>query len=165
MFRPDFSQISVSGGEVDASEQKSEHLEACTPCRWEVAVLPPGPRRQRQDRLRHGDGQRARRAPCRRQLRNLVLQPEPDLAEVWTEAADAVRQQAQLADDLRHRETPSEEFAHEIEVAGVGVLLFIGFFGVWIARRTYKSPIHRKTECCTPCDWPPLSIRRFPACR
>ena len=38
-----------------------------------------------------------------------------------------------------HKETPSEEFAHEVEVAHhLLVSLFIGFIGVWIARRTYK---------------------------
>ena len=50
----------------------------------------------------------------------------------------AAKQAVQLASDISHKATPSEEFAHEFEVAIICCLLFIGFIGVWIARRAYK---------------------------
>lgn len=49
MFRPDSLHFQYLEGEVDAIEQKSEHLEARASRRWEVAVLPPGAGRQGQD--------------------------------------------------------------------------------------------------------------------
>jgi hypothetical protein len=53
-------------------------------------------------------------------------------------ASYAAMQKAQLAKDLRHKETPDEETAHEFEAAGIGIVLFIGLIGVWIAHRTYN---------------------------
>ena len=50
----------------------------------------------------------------------------------------AAKQAVQLARDISHKVTPSEEFADEFEVAIICCLLFIGFIGVWIARRIYK---------------------------
>jgi hypothetical protein len=50
----------------------------------------------------------------------------------------AAMQQAQLAKDLSHDETPEEETAHEFEAVSIGIVLFIVFIGAWIARRTYK---------------------------
>ena len=50
----------------------------------------------------------------------------------------AQEQAAQLADDLRHTETPAEEFADEVKIAILGCVLFVGSIGVWIARCVYK---------------------------
>lgn len=50
----------------------------------------------------------------------------------------ALRNKAKLDRDFSYSETPSEEFTHEVEVSIVCYFAFIGFFGVWIARRTCK---------------------------
>ncbi len=56
-----------------------------------------------------------------------------------SEFADyAAKQAAQLADYLRHTETPAEESAEEVKIASLGCILFVGFIVVWIARRTYN---------------------------
>jgi hypothetical protein len=56
-----------------------------------------------------------------------------------SEFADyAAKQAVQLARDLGHKETPAEEFAREFEVAVICCLLFIGFIGIWIARRAHN---------------------------
>ena len=53
-------------------------------------------------------------------------------------AKAAAVNKAKVDRDFSYSETPSEEFAHEVEV-GIGCYLaFIIFIGVWIARRTYK---------------------------
>ena len=53
-------------------------------------------------------------------------------------AKAAAVNKAKLDRDFSYSETPSEEFAHEVEV-GIGCYVaFIVFIGVWIARRTYK---------------------------
>src|SRR5271169_1240780 len=53
-------------------------------------------------------------------------------------AQAATMNKAKLDRDFSYSETPSEEFAHEVEGGVVCYFAFIGFIGVWIARRTYK---------------------------
>ena len=53
-------------------------------------------------------------------------------------ASYAAKNQAQLAKLLGHKLTPQEDFNREFEVAIICCLLFVGFIGVWIARRMYK---------------------------
>jgi len=53
-------------------------------------------------------------------------------------AKAATMNKAKVDRDFSYSETPSEDFAHEVEV-GIGCYVaFIIFIGVWIARRTYK---------------------------
>lgn len=59
-----------------------------------------------------------------------------DMDAVFAQAATLNK--AKLDRDFSYRETPSEEFAHEVEIGVVCYFAFIGFFGVWIARRTYR---------------------------
>lgn len=58
-------------------------------------------------------------------------------------AKAAATNKAKLDRDFSYSETPSEEFAHEVEGSIVCYFAFIGFFGVWIARRTYKFNLSR----------------------
>lgn len=53
-------------------------------------------------------------------------------------AKAAATNKAKLDSDFSYRETPSEEFAHEVEIGVVCYFAFIGFVGVWIAHRTYR---------------------------
>jgi len=53
-------------------------------------------------------------------------------------AKAAVTNKAELDRGFSYAETPSEEFVHEMEVAGICYVLFCLFIGVWIARRMYK---------------------------
>lgn len=50
----------------------------------------------------------------------------------------AAKQARQLARDLSHPVTPAEAWTRTVEFAIGGIILFFGFIGVWIARRTYK---------------------------
>ena len=61
-------------------------------------------------------------------------------------ASYAAKNQAQLAKTLGHKMTPQEDFNREFEVAIICCLLFVGFIGVWIARRTYKFDHSQKTR-------------------
>jgi len=53
-------------------------------------------------------------------------------------AAYAEKNQVQLTQLLGHKLTPQEDFNREFELAIICCLLFIGFIGVCIARRTYN---------------------------
>jgi len=59
-----------------------------------------------------------------------------DMDAVYAKAA--ATNKAELDRDFSYRETPSEEFAHEVEIGVVCYFAFIGFFGIWIARRMYR---------------------------
>ena len=50
----------------------------------------------------------------------------------------ALRNKAKLDRDFTYSETPSEEFAQEVEVGIVCYVTFLVFIGVWIARRWHK---------------------------
>lgn len=51
-------------------------------------------------------------------------------------ASYAEQNKAELANDiLRHLPTPEEDFIHEMEIAGLGCVTFLGLIGFWIARR------------------------------
>ncbi len=53
-------------------------------------------------------------------------------------ASLAAKQAIQLARDLSHPETPAEAWTRTVEHAIAGIVLFVGFIGVWIARRTHR---------------------------
>jgi hypothetical protein len=53
-------------------------------------------------------------------------------------AQAAAGNKAKLDRNFSYSESPSEEFAHEVEAGIFCYFAFIGFFGVWIASRTYK---------------------------
>jgi len=54
-------------------------------------------------------------------------------------ASYARRNQEQLANDiLRHVPTYEEQFQHEVMIAGLVCVTFIGLIGVWIVRRGYR---------------------------
>ena len=53
-------------------------------------------------------------------------------------ASYAEKNQAQLSKLLGHKMTPQEDFNREFKVAIICCLLFVGFIGLWIARRMYR---------------------------
>ena len=53
-------------------------------------------------------------------------------------ASYAEKNQAQRTKLLGHKLTPQEDFNREFEIAIIGCLFFIGFIGIWIARRAYR---------------------------
>jgi hypothetical protein len=64
---------------------------------------------------------------------NGVYGKDAEIAEL------AERNSYQLDNDiLRHKLTDEEAFARGVYMAGIAVLCFLTFIGVWIARRTYR---------------------------
>jgi uncharacterized membrane protein len=51
----------------------------------------------------------------------------------------AAMNQVQLARQLGHKMTPQEDFNREFEAAIICCLFFVGFIGLWIARRMHRS--------------------------